>query len=118
LARGSFVSYLVQYCFRHFGHTHCYRAQENGQIGDLVLHLVEGGKFTLQYAVDSILLLEHDLVNDVNMKLILFLFEQLSGLKINFLLDIHIHYRKLLHKEWSQLKIGFNANFLLEISLC
>jgi hypothetical protein len=56
-----------------------------------VLHLVEGGKFTLQYAVDSILLLEHDLVNDVNMKLIIFLFEQLSGLKINFLLDIHIH---------------------------
>ncbi|WVZ51083.1 hypothetical protein U9M48_002262 [Paspalum notatum var. saurae] len=38
----------------------------------------------LQYADDTILLLEHDLEEAKNMKLVLNNFEQLSGLKINF----------------------------------
>ena len=38
----------------------------------------------LQYADDTILFLEHDLSKAVNMKLILCLLKQLSGLKINF----------------------------------
>ena len=42
------------------------------------------GVSILQYADDTILFLEHDIVKAVNMKLILVLFEQLSGLKINF----------------------------------
>jgi hypothetical protein len=45
---------------------------------------VNGGISILQYADDTILFMEHDLVKAVNMKLILCLFEQLSGLKINF----------------------------------
>ena len=60
------------------------RAKEDGQVGSLVPHLVEGGVSILQYADDTVLFLEHDLEKAVNMKLILSLFEQLSGLKINF----------------------------------
>ena len=44
-----------------------------------------GGSISiLQYADDTILFLEHDIAEAVNMKLILCIFEQLSGLKINF----------------------------------
>jgi hypothetical protein len=60
------------------------RAKENGQVGGLIDHLVEGGVSILQYADDTILFMEHDVEKAVNMKLILCLFEQLSGLKINF----------------------------------
>ena len=60
------------------------RAKEDGQIGGLIPHLVEGWVSILQYADDTILFMEHDIEKAVNMKLILCLFEQLSGLKINF----------------------------------
>ena len=60
------------------------RAKEEDQVRSLIPHLVEGGVSVLQYAVDTILFMEHDLVKAVNMKLILCIFEQLSGLKINF----------------------------------
>jgi hypothetical protein len=60
------------------------RAKEDGQVGELVPHLVDGGVSILQYADDTILFMEHDLENAVNMKLIMCIFEQLSGLKINF----------------------------------
>ena len=59
-------------------------ANEDGQVGGLIPHLVEGGVLISQYADDTILFMKHDLEKVVNMKLILFLFEQLSGLKINF----------------------------------
>jgi hypothetical protein len=60
------------------------RAKEDGQVEGLVPHLVDGGLSILQCADDTILFLHHDLAKAVNMKLILFSFEQLSGLKINF----------------------------------
>ena len=60
------------------------RAKEVGQIGGLVPHLVDGGISILQYADDTIIFMEHDLVKARNLKLLLCLFEQLSGLKINF----------------------------------
>jgi hypothetical protein len=60
------------------------RAKEDGQVGGLIPHLVDSGISTLQYADNTILFMEHDLVKAVNMKLILALFEQLSSLKINF----------------------------------
>jgi hypothetical protein len=60
------------------------RAKEDGQVGGLVPHLVDGGVSILQYADDTILFMEHDLEKAVNIKLILCIFEQLSGLKINF----------------------------------
>ena len=46
---------------------------------------MEGGVSILQYADDTILFLEHDLLKAVNMKLILCLFEQLSGLQLIFI---------------------------------
>jgi hypothetical protein len=66
------------------------RAKEDGQVGGLVPHLVEGGVSILQYADDTILFMEHDLEKSLNMKLILCMFEQLSGLKINFFRCVYI----------------------------
>jgi hypothetical protein len=60
------------------------RTKEDGQVGGLIPHLVDGGISILQYADDTILFLEHDLTKALNMKMILTIFEQLSGLKINF----------------------------------
>ena len=60
------------------------RAKEVGKVGSLLPHLIDGGISILQYADDTILFLEHDIAKAVNMKLILCIFEQLSGLKINF----------------------------------
>lgn len=45
---------------------------------------MDGGVSILQYTDDTILFMEHVLAKARNMKLILCLFEQLSGLKINF----------------------------------
>jgi hypothetical protein len=59
-------------------------AKEDGQVEGLIPHLVNGGVSILQYANDTIIFLENDLDKALNMKLILYLFEQLSGLKINF----------------------------------
>ena len=60
------------------------RAKEDGQIDGLIPNLVVGGLSILQYADDTILFLDHNLEKAVNLKLILCIFEQLSGLKINF----------------------------------
>jgi hypothetical protein len=51
-------------------------AKEDGQIGSLVPHLVDGGISILQYTDDTILFIEHYLAKAVKMKLILCLFEQ------------------------------------------
>jgi hypothetical protein len=48
-------------------------AKEDGQ--------VSGGVSVLQYVDDTIIFLEHDLEKALNMKLVLCIFEQLSGLK-------------------------------------
>ena len=50
------------------------RAKEDGHVGGLIPHLVEGGVSILQYVDDTILFLEHDLEKVVNMKLILCIF--------------------------------------------
>ena len=60
------------------------RAKEDGQVEGLIPHLVEGRVSILQYADGTILFMSHDLEKALNMKLILCIFEQLSGLKINF----------------------------------
>jgi hypothetical protein len=60
------------------------RTKEDGQVDGLIPHLVDGGVSILQYADDTIIFMEHDLQKALNMKLILCIFEQLSGLKINF----------------------------------
>jgi hypothetical protein len=60
------------------------RAKEDGQVDGLIPHLVDGGISILHYADDMIIFMEHDLEKALNMKLILCIFEELSGLKINF----------------------------------
>jgi hypothetical protein len=45
---------------------------------------VEVGVSILQYVNDTIIFMYHGFEKVVNMKLIFFIFEQLSGLKINF----------------------------------
>jgi retron-type reverse transcriptase len=53
-------------------------------VAGLIPHLVDGGVFVLQYGDDTILFMEHGLSKMLNMKLVLCIFEQLSGLKRNF----------------------------------
>jgi hypothetical protein len=60
------------------------RAKEDGQINRIIPHLVDDGLSILQYADDTIIFLDHDLDQAKNMKLLLTVFEQISGLKINF----------------------------------
>ena len=60
------------------------RAKQDGQIPGLIPHLVDGGISILQYADDTIIFMEHNFEEAKNMKLLLTMFEQLSGLKINF----------------------------------
>jgi hypothetical protein len=60
------------------------RAKEDGQITGLVSHLVGEGLSILQYTYDTILFMDHDIEQAKNLKLLLCVFEQLSGLKINF----------------------------------
>jgi hypothetical protein len=60
------------------------RAKNNGKFCGVVPHLVHGGLSILQYADDTILFMEHNLDHARNLKVVLNIFEQLSGLKINF----------------------------------
>jgi hypothetical protein len=60
------------------------RVKEDGQINRIIPHLVDDGLSILQYADDTIIFLDHDLDQVKNMKLLLTVFEQISGLKINF----------------------------------
>jgi hypothetical protein len=60
------------------------RAKEAEQIHRVVLHLVDEGLSVFQYADDTIVFMDNDLERAKNMKLLLYAFEQLSGLKINF----------------------------------
>jgi hypothetical protein len=59
-------------------------AKVDGQIEGVVPRLVDGGLSILQYADDTILFMHHDLEKAQTLKLILSMFEQLLGLKINF----------------------------------
>jgi hypothetical protein len=46
--------------------------------------LIDKGVAILQYADDTVLCLSHNPAKAVNVKLLLFMFELMSGLKINF----------------------------------
>lgn len=60
------------------------RAQSNGLVTELINHIVPTGVAILQYADDAIVFLKNDVERAVNMKLLLYLFELLASLKINF----------------------------------
>jgi hypothetical protein len=60
-------------------------AQENGLLVGLALDLMNNGISILQYADDIVICLQHDPKNTMNLKLLLCMFEMMSGLKINYL---------------------------------
>jgi hypothetical protein len=60
-------------------------AARAGHLRGVVPHLIQGGVTHLQYADDTILLLDLDDSSIANLKFILIAFEILSGLKINYL---------------------------------
>jgi len=60
------------------------KAQSNHLFCGLGDHIIEQGIAILQYADDTIICLKHDTVGARNMKLLLYLYELMAGLKINF----------------------------------
>jgi hypothetical protein len=60
------------------------KAQQNDLMTGLIKNLIPRGVAILQYANDMIMCLEHNVEKARNLKLLLYIFEQLSGLKINF----------------------------------
>lgn len=60
------------------------RAKENGNNQGVVPHLIPGGVTHLQYADDTMILIEPSSIWVANLKLLLLCFENMSGLKINF----------------------------------
>ena len=76
------------------------RAQEQGISKGVLPRLYEGGLTVLQYADDTIFCFEDDLEGARNLKVILCVFEHLTGLKINFLKsEIHCFGAALLKQE-------------------
>ena len=59
-------------------------AQENNLITGLAVDYVEHGVAVLQYADDTILCLKDEVEVARNTKLLLYLFKEMAGLKINF----------------------------------
>ena len=60
------------------------RVKQEGLIRGIIPHLIDDGLSILQYADDTVIFLDHDIDLAKNMKLLLCVFEQLSGLKINY----------------------------------
>lgn len=59
-------------------------AETNGQVVVLVPHLIDKGVFIFQYVDDTILFIQDDIESARNLKLLLYLFELMYRLKINF----------------------------------
>lgn len=59
-------------------------AQSNGLIKGLICDLIPNGVVIPQYVDDTILCMKDDVGTTQNMKILLYIYEKLSGLKINF----------------------------------
>jgi hypothetical protein len=59
-------------------------ASEVGHIRGVVARLIPGGVMHLQYADDTMIMIEPSDLGIANLKLILLCFENMSGFKINF----------------------------------
>ncbi|XP_071683213.1 uncharacterized protein [Lolium perenne] len=60
------------------------KARELGHIAGVVRHLIPGGVSHLQYAYDTIIMIQPDDLAIVNLRYILLCFESMLGLRINF----------------------------------
>jgi hypothetical protein len=61
-----------------------HKAQSNGLICGLISHIIDKGIAMLRYADDTIICLKHDLEGARNTKLLVYMYELMAGLKINF----------------------------------
>jgi hypothetical protein len=87
------------------------QAQEAKLVTGLVPHLIENGVVILQYADDTILLIQDDMEQIIHMKLILYMFEAMSGLKINFLkseimMVLHDDEKKMIYSDIFGFQLG------------
>ena len=81
------------------------QAQRSGQITGLASNLVPHGVAILQYADDTIICIKEDIDIAKNMKILLYIYELMTGLKINFSKsevimingadDMYLHYAEL-----------------------
>jgi hypothetical protein len=60
------------------------KSQQSDLITGLIPYLIDKGVVILQYADDTVMCLHDDISKTRNVKLLLYIYEQLSGLKINF----------------------------------
>jgi len=60
------------------------KAKERGHIKGVIPHLVLGGLTHLQYADDTVIMMDCEDQTIVNMKFLLYCFEWMTGLKINY----------------------------------
>jgi hypothetical protein len=60
------------------------KAQSSDKLCGLRDHIIDKGIEVLQYADDTIICLKHDLEGARNLKFLLYLYEVMAGLKINF----------------------------------
>lgn len=60
------------------------KATERGVISGVTPHLVQGGLTHLQYADDTVLFIQNTESNIANLKFLLFGYEEISGMKINY----------------------------------
>jgi hypothetical protein len=61
------------------------KAAANRQLAGLMQELGGGGVISMQYVDDTLLFIENDISSAINLKWILSCFEQMSGMRINFL---------------------------------
>lgn len=60
------------------------KAQENNKFCGLINHIIDKGVAMLQYVDDTIICLRHSIEGAKNLKLLLYMYEMMTGLKINF----------------------------------
>lgn len=61
-----------------------HKAQSNHLFTGLIDHIIDRGVIVLQYADDTIICLKHRIEGARNLKLLLYVYELMAGLKINF----------------------------------
>jgi retron-type reverse transcriptase len=88
------------------------RAKIDGQVGGLIPHLVEGGISILQYADDTILFLEHDLLKAVNMKLI---YAYLKNCWDSKLTSTKVNFSVLERKRMKRININRSLDVMLDL---
>jgi hypothetical protein len=89
-------------------------AKEKGRIVGLVPHLIEGGVAHLQYANDTVVMVQNSRESLLNLKFILYYFESMSGMRI---IIIKVRCIFLGWRELGEKKLQLNSTVSLGASL-